>query len=341
VGASSKYEDAFKRSLVSSAAIARLEAELHDLPLKFSPQLAAAAPDTIDTQKMLYNTRKRQIESQLSVLHAQAAQRTQEVAELRSRLQQLQQSVVLTRKEHDIAEPLVKEGLMARTDLIRVQQELNRLNGEIRTLRLAIPRAEKAVTEMQQRIEEVTNTFYAGVARELSDERAMFQSLQKVLAEGKDRVSRTEVTSPVRGVVQSLKKNTLGGVVKPGEDIVEVVPLDSTLVVEAMIKPQDIAFLRPEQTATVKISAYDFASYGGLKGVVENISADTVEDERGNRFFRVRVRTQQASLKHGGAELPIIPGMTASVEILTGQKTVLDYLLKPLRLAQDKALRER
>ncbi len=181
----------------------------------------------------------------------------------------------------------------------------------------------------------------AEVSDQLNTTRAELQSVTETRAAGEDRVTRTEVRSPVHGTIKELKQNTVGGVIRPGEDIVEIVPLDDTLLVEAEIRPADIAFLRPGQDAMIKIAAYDFSVYGGLKAKVERISADTIEDEQGENFYRVYLRTEQNTLVHQGNELPIIPGMTATVEILTGKKTVLDYILKPILKARDRALRER
>ena len=162
-----------------------------------------------------------------------------------------------------------------------------------------------------------------------------------MVSAGKDTVKRTAVQSPLRGRVKDLKFNTVGGVIQPGEPIMEIVPLDESLLVEAKIKPSDIAFIRPDQQANVKITAYDSSVYGGLEGKVEQIGADTITDEQGNSFYRVRIRTNKSTLLYKGKELPIIPGMTAQVQILTGQKTVLDYLLKPILKARQNAMTER
>jgi adhesin transport system membrane fusion protein len=166
-------------------------------------------------------------------------------------------------------------------------------------------------------------------------------ALAASMAAESDRLKRTDVRSPVRGTVKQLLVTTVGGVVQPGADLVEIVPLDDTLLVEARIRPADIAFVHPGQSATVKVTAYDFSIYGGLKGEVEDISADTIADERGERFFRVRVRTADNVLRKGDEALPIIPGMTTQVDVLTGEKTVMDYLLKPILKAKQQALRER
>jgi adhesin transport system membrane fusion protein len=166
-------------------------------------------------------------------------------------------------------------------------------------------------------------------------------AMQEAMAAEADMVSRTEVRSPVRGTVKQLFVNTVGGVIQPGEDLIEIVPLEDNLLVEARVRPPDIAFLHPGQPAVVKVTACDFAIYGGLNAVVEDISADTITDERGESFYRVRVRTDDGALQGADEPLPIIPGMTTQVDILTGEKTVLDYLLKPILRARDRALRER
>ena len=156
-----------------------------------------------------------------------------------------------------------------------------------------------------------------------------------------DRVARTSVLSPVKGTIKTIKVNTVGGVVQPGMDLVEVVPMEDNLLIEARVLPKDIAFLRPGLEAIVKVSAYDFAIYGGLKGKLEHISADTIQDEKGNAFYLVRVRTEKSYLGDASKPLPIIPGMMASVDIITGKKSVLEYLLKPIIRAKQSALRER
>jgi adhesin transport system membrane fusion protein len=218
------------------------------------------------------------------------------------------------------------------------------LGGELSTVRQTIPRLKTAAEEAEQRIEELILTKKAEVSSELNQAKAELKSVTETLFAGTDRVRRTEVRSLVRGTVKELKHNTVGGVIRPGEDIVEIVPLDDTLLIEAKIRPADIAFLRPGQEATVKITAYDFSIYGGLTAKLERISADTIrddEDQRGERFYRAYLRTDRNTLAHHGEELPIIPGMTATVEILTGKKSVLDYVLKPILKARDRALTER
>ena len=235
-------------------------------------------------------------------------------------------------------------GAAARVDLVRLERQVADLEGQVNSVRLSIPRAEAALTEAKRRVDEKDATFRSDALGELNQRRNQFAAMAERIQAERDRVTRTEVRSPVRGTIKEVKVNTVGGVIRPGQDLIEIVPLEETLLIEARIRPADIAFLRPGQQAMVKITAYDFSIYGGLRASLEQISADAIKDERGDKsetFFRIRLRTDKNSLGTDEHPLPIIPGMTATVDILTGQKTVLDYLLKPIFKARDRALRER
>jgi membrane fusion protein, adhesin transport system len=218
---------------------------------------------------------------------------------------------------------------------------VNDLEQELATARLAVPRAEAALAESQRRQAERQAAFRSAAQQELNTQRGQLRALQEALTSVRDRVARTEVKSPVRGTVQRIKINTIGGVIKPGEDLVEIVPIDDTLLIEARIRPADIAFLRPGQDAQVKLTAYDYATYGTLAGKLEQISADTIVDEQGQSYYRIRVRTAANYLGSAADPLRIIPGMVAQVDVVTGKKTVLQYLLKPVIRARSNALRER
>lgn len=339
--ASSTLEESQSRYNHLTAMIARLEAEIEGKTLTFPENLEKDGADIIADQREQFAINKQQQKAQVSVLQSQANQRSQEVKEMRSRLRQLENNLGILREEYNMTAPLVTSGAMSRVDLLRIQGQVTDLEGEIGTIKLSIPRAQSAANEALQKIKEVKATMNAEASKELAAARSEAESISKILTAGEDKVSRTQVKSPVRGTVKELKINTVGGVIQPGEDIMEIVPLDDTLLVEGRVKPTDIAFIRPDQKAVVKITAYDFSIYGGLDGKVEQISADTIQDEEGNSFYRVQVRTNETSLAHKGEVLPIIPGMTATVEILTGHKSVLDYLLKPILKAKQNALRER
>lgn len=339
--AQSDLQESRAQQLSLKAAMARLEAEVEDRQPVFPPEVMREAPQAVETELALFRARRTQLDSQVAVIREQESQRQQEIVELKSRIQTTQRTLGLARDERAITEPLVAQGVAARVDLVRLQRQISELEGQLENARLAVPRAEAALAEAQRRAQERQAIFKTETRNDLNQRRMQLSAIEAKLGAEQDRVTRTEVRSPVRGTVKEIKINTIGGVIRPGQDLIEIVPLEDSLVVEARIRPADIAFLRPGQEATLKITAYDFSIYGGLKAKLEQISADTIKDDKGDSFFRVQLRTNRNFLGSPASPLPIIPGMTASVEILTGQKTVLDYLVKPLLKARDRALRER
>lgn len=340
--AASQFRDVAGKAREYQASVARLQAEGEGRAFTMPDGLQQSDPQIASDQEAIYRARQQQMQSELGVLQSQQHQKQQEIAEMQSRLAQLERNLGLTRQQRDIAKPLVDQGVYARVDFLALEREVSNLQGDIDALRLAIPRARSASEEISRRMSQRQAEYKAQSLDELNRRRVELKSLQEMMSAGQDRVTRTEVRSPVRGTVKQLYLNTLGGVVKPGEPIMEIVPLDDTLlIIEARVRPADIAFLRPGQKAMIKITAYDFSIYGGLEGVVEAISADTIEDEKGEHFYKVKLRTQTGTLNYRGENLPIIPGMTASVDILTGKKSVLSYLLKPILKIKQNALRER
>jgi len=324
------------------ARIARLQGEADGkepvYPANLPPTHPAVAPE-ID----LYRARRTELQSTIDILRRQMEQRQQEILELTSRTAKLQESLTLAREELGIIRPMVDRGVSSRVELIRVQRQVTDLERDQEAARLAMPRAQSALAETRRRIEERQATFQSAAQNELTDARMRLNALNESIGAVADRVRRTEVRAPVKGTVKQLKVNTVGGVIQPGMDLVEIVPLEESLLVEASIRPQDIAFLRPGQDAKVKITAYDFSLYGMLDGKLEHISADTIADPQaqGQSFFQIRVRTARSSLGSPDKPLPIIPGMMAEVDILTGKRTVLDYFLKPVIRARERALTER
>jgi adhesin transport system membrane fusion protein len=342
--AEANYRELRQRQLGGSAAVARLEAEVAGLAedaIAFPEELLKTAPEIAEAERTLFRARRNQLESQLSVLRDQVKQRELELGELDNKRKRLKQSFDLAQQELHITRPLAKQGNVAQVDLLRLEREVVDLRGQIDAVTLARPRAEAALSEARNRIDEQIATFRREASKALSEKRLELSSVTAALSADTDRVRRTEVRSPVRGTVKDIKISTIGGVIQPGEDLIEIVPIEDTLLVEARIRPSDIAFIRPDQQAVVKITAYDYSIYGGLDAVVKQISADTIEDDEGQHFFRIRLRTNRNSLGTPEKPLPIIPGMTATVDILTGHKTVLEYLLKPILKARYTALRER
>jgi len=302
-------------------------------------EVVAEAPEIVEQERALYESRKAELDATLGVSRQQASQRSQELISVRAKREQAAQSYTLTAKELEMTRPLAKSGAISDVELLRLERDVARYRGERDSANSDIPRLEAAVSEANRKMQEQELNFRNVARSELSETNAKLNALQEGSSALEDRVKQTEIRSPVNGTIKQLKVNTVGGVVQPGKDLVEVVPSDDALLLEARVLPRDIAFLHPGQKALVKFTAYDFATYGGLDATLEHISADTVVDEKGNAFFLVRVRTLSNSI--GQQKFPIIPGMVAEVDILTGKKSVLAYLMKPILRAKEKALTER
>jgi adhesin transport system membrane fusion protein len=319
----------------------RLGAEANGTAPTFSPVLTAEHRNIATAERNLYNARQAGLESQLAILGGQTDQRKQELAELRDKLSQQRRSLVLLREEYDITKPLAEQGIVSQVDLLRLRREINELAGEISSGQLSIPRVQSAIDEASRRVEELVLGFRAESSNDLVEVQSQLSALEETISAARDRVARTEIRSPVAGIVKEIRLKTVGGVLQPGEELMQVVPIEDSLLIEARVRPDDIGFLRIGQDSIVKLSAYDYAIYGGLPAILERISADTIQDEEGNPFYKVTVRTEQNYVERGSLKLPIIPGMVATVDILTGEKSVMQYLLKPLNRAREMALTER
>lgn len=338
---SSQLGEITQRRWAYLAKITRLEAETTDVALNFDPALAAAVPVLVAGETNVYNSKKWRLENERAVLRSQSSQREQELQELLAKQRKLQAVVKIMTREVEINENLFNRKVLPEIEFLRLQRQLSEMKGELDVTSSSILRASAAKDEAAERFRNVRSTFLAEAQQELTTARGEMAVIEESIKAAYDRVRRTDLQAPVRGIVNKLNITTIGAVVQPGENIVEIVPLEDTLLIEAQIRPQDVAFLSPGQKAIIKITAYDFSIYGGLDGKLERISADTTEDEKGNRFFRIMVRTDKNYLGKETNPLPIIPGMVASIDILTGQKSVLDYLLKPIKKVRDEALRER
>ncbi|MCC4115440.1 HlyD family type I secretion periplasmic adaptor subunit [Aromatoleum toluclasticum] len=320
------------------AKAARLEALTAGTALDMPRDVLRETPEIAAHERRLYDSTVAELDAQLSIARQQLAQRQQELNEVRARYEQSSSGLDLVQQELNVTRPLVKSGAVSEVEILRLQRDVARLRGERDQASAQISRIHSAISEATRKVQEVELNVRNLQRNELSDTMAKLGALTEGGRALADRVKHAEVRSPVRGTVKRLLVNTVGGVVQPGKEVVEIVPLDDALILEAQVKPKDIAFLRPGQSALVKFTAYDFAIYGGLDAVVEHIGADTVTDEKGNAFYTVRVRTLKSSL---GESLPIIPGMVAEIDILTGKKTILSYLLKPVLRAKANALSER
>lgn len=327
------------------ARIARLSAESAGLPFTPPGTLAASDPALVAQEAALHAGRQQALRANVGVLRQQADQREQELAEKQARQAQLQQSHALVTRELEMVQPMANQGYITKLDAVRLERQANDLRGELDAARLALPRLQAALREARERVDEMTTRFRADAMKELSLARAEQSALAAANTELEDRLRRTEVRAPVAGVVKQLKVHTVGGVIQPGMELMEIVPQEDTLLVEARVRPADIAFLRTGQDAVVKLSAYDFAIYGGFPATLEQIGADTLTPdkpgERAESYYLVQVRTRGSTPNGAAAPLSIMPGMVATVDIHTGKKTVLHYLLKPIVRARDAMLRER
>ena len=293
----------------------------------------------IDEERQLYDNKRSELQAMLSINEQQLAQREQDLSETQARREAAARALELSQQELSKTRPLLATGAVSEVDVLRLERDVTRARGDREQASAQIARAKAAIGEARRKIQETELAFRNDARKELSETLARLNTLSEGAVALADKVDKAQVKSPVRGRVQRLLANTVGGVVTPGKDIVEIVPLDDSLVLEAKVQPRDIAFIHPGQHATVKFTAYDFSIYGGLDAVVDNISPDTVTDERGqNTYYVVRVHTNQVNFSE---KMPIIPGMTAEVDVLTGKKTVLSYLLKPVLKAHAYALRER
>lgn len=302
------------------------------------PEVAEETPALAAQELALYESSQAQLDGEIAIARQQVAQRNQELREVQARLTQAAHGYDLVSQELNVTRPLLKSGAVSEVELLRLERDVARLRGERDQASAQIARIKSSIVEANRNIEDVELRYRNTARSEMADTVAKLRGLFEGSRALADRVKHAEVKSPMHGTVKRLLINTVGGVVQPGKEVAEIVPLDDALLLEAKVKPQDIAFLRPGQDALVKFTAYDFAIYGGLDATVEQIGADTVIDDRGNAFYIVRVRTKESSL---GENLPIIPGMVAQVDVLTGKKTILSYLLKPVLRAKANALTER
>lgn len=321
--------------------VERLSAEVEGRDLMMSESVLRDAANLANSERALFESRRDQLRDEIGGLEEQLAQRRQEVREMSSKQEQFRSSLALLRKEIQMSEPLVASGAISPVEVLRLKRAEVESLGQLDATTLALPRASAAIKEIESKISETRGRFRSDALTQLNEARTELSKLQSTGKALEDRVRRTLVTSPVRGVVKQMLVSTIGGVIQPGSDMVEIVPLNDTLLIEAKVRPQDIAFLHPGQEAMVKFSAYDFTVYGGLKAELEYISADSITDEEGNSFFLIHLRTDKSHLGTEEKPLLIIPGMVATVDIITGRKSVLSYLLKPIIRARAEALRER
>jgi len=322
------------------AKLMRLKAEGSGSPFS-SVGASGAMTSYVQNELSLYRANASNLNAKISGLQEKLSQNRQELSEARSRKDHLKESLGMINEEVRMTGPMVEKGVRSRVDYLKLQREANEAEASYQSTLLSIPRLESVIQETARSIEEARAMFRSTSQTQYNEALAQLNTLTADGTALSDQVDRTTVRSPMDGVVQSLLVHTIGGVVKPGDDLIEIVPKGEKLVVEVKIKPSDIAFIYPGQRAVVKLSAYDFAIYGALEGKVTLISADTVENRKEETFYTVRIETKKSYVQHNGKKLAIIPGMTLSADIITGKKSVLDYILKPILKTKQHMLSER
>jgi membrane fusion protein, adhesin transport system len=338
----SRLGELTERQAALKAETVRLEAEATgQTTLVFDPAFRTMAPAAVRSETDLFNARAQKLEGELNQLRQQLIQREQERDEVIARQRKIQAELRPLLGELELNQRLASSGNVARVDVLRLQRQVAELQGDARILVSTLPRTDAAINEAKRRIEGAQSNFRTQVAERMSAIRSDLAVVDETIKGAQDRVTRTAVRSPVRGTINKLAVTTIGAVVQPGQPLAEIVPSDDALQIEARVRPKDIAFIRPGQSAAVKFSAYDYVIYGSLIAKVDRISPDTIKDERGEPFYQVIVRTDRNYLGKPEQKLPVIPGLQATVDIQTGTHTVLTYLLKPVLRARQEALRER
>ncbi|TIS00772.1 MAG: HlyD family type I secretion periplasmic adaptor subunit [Mesorhizobium sp.] len=300
------------------------------------------APEICDNEQKLLVARRDNFQVKLSVLKSRLDQREKELDEATANSDRLSKSLAVSDQETALVESMVKKGLMARTEQIRVEREQTDLRGQLNLAGETIKKSKAAITEAQLQVDELGLQLQQEALSDLTQALADLSVVDETIRGATDKVARTDIRSPVDGIVNTLDVNTLGAFVQPGAVVAGIVPTSETLLVEARVSPRDVAFIQPDQDALIKVTAYDFSIFGGIEGKVSNITADSLVDQKtGEPYYQVRVATEKSTLQRNGKTYSIIPGMICSVDIKTGRKTILNYLLKPINKARQEAMSER
>ena len=341
IQAGAEFASTNQKYLGLLASTVRLQAEATGNALVFPDEIIKGAPEMVRAEQDAYDANKKNNQSQLEIETQQLNQKKQEMAELTAKINDTANVMKLTQSERDMVAPMVERGSSSKKELLDLDRQLANEKTEMNALTLSLPRAKAAAQEMRERVTNLTSDFRARAQKELAEKTTELNSIKQTLAAYKDKSERNDVKSPVHGTVKDIRITTVGGVAKPGEPIMEIVPLEDKLLIESHIKPSDIAFIHPGEKAVVRLSAFDSSIYGTLDGTVTEVSPDSMTTDKGESFYRVRVKTLKTSLEKNGKSYSIIPGMQATIDIVTGEKTVLKYLIKPFAKAAQTALTER
>jgi len=328
----------------------RLEKELKTdyfgkLPkIKFPKELVEVGKQYINNQNNIFKNKFYERKNQLKIIELQYKQKLQELDEIKTKKRQLKQSMALVKEQYSTIQRMVRSGSKSKIELLNIKKEFNNLKSELESAQQSIPRSKLSIEESKTLIKEKEQTIRADISEELQTTISEIKKIESRLISDNDKLDKTTIKSPVNGTIKQININTIGSVVRSGVDLIEIVPDSKILLVEAKIDPKDIAFINPNLKAIVKLTAYDFSIYGGLEGKIIEISADSIKDKddpNGKSYYKIVVKTDKNYLEHNGEKLTIIPGMTATVDIVTGQKTIMDFILKPILKVKDGSLHER
>ncbi|KXO07694.1 ABC-type protease exporter, membrane fusion protein (MFP) family component PrtE/AprE [Moritella sp. JT01] len=317
----------------------KLQIKIAKNTLIFPDDLNQNLPHLVVRQQDEYQARLDSLSNQVAIQGQQIQQRYEESRELKSKIKTLEINYKLASREIELTRPLAKKNIVPEVELLKLERSVNSIKGELDSLRLLVPKLKSVMAEAVLKRREAVLNYRADARAQLNELQGKFSRITEAQVGVKDKVEKALIISPVVGTIKTLHITTMGGVVQPGQVLLEIVPTEDKLLIEAKIRPKDIAFIHLGLPAVVKITAYDFTRYGGLKGVVEHISADTTQDEDGNSFYIIRVRTKISDIQ-GNQDMPIIPGMMTSVDVMIGKRTVLEYILNPILRAKAMALRE-
>jgi adhesin transport system membrane fusion protein len=340
-----RFDAAFKEgaqnALGLKARIARLNAEANRAAFRMPQDVVKGSPTIAERETALFRARQSELTTRVQVLRQQLVQRESELKELQSRAERLADQLVLVEREVAITAPLVKRGVVSEVELLRLERDQSRTRTDLEQARLGMPRVSAAIDEARAKLLDAEVVFRSQAASELAQAQAELAKVAEQIPALEDRAARTIVRAPMDGVVKTIPNRTIGGVVQPGSPMLEMVPREDSLLVETRLKPADIAFVQVGQRAVVKVTAYDYSIFGGLEGKIEHVSADSTVPQQGEPYYLAHVRTADNAIEFQGKKLSISPGMLASVDVITGKRSVLHYLTKPINKARQQALTER
>jgi len=338
---SSTFESMQFKSAELRAKIVRLRAEIDNADFSPSEKDLKDIPAQMLQERHLYLSNKERLNAQLAGLNEQYTQKKNEKLETQGRIAEQRKALTYIKEEVKISEPLVEQGVKSKVEFLKLKRELSSLEERYNAMIVSIPRLDAAIFEIESKMKEVRSEFITKAQHELNEAQTEFNRISAESSMLADQVTRTMIKSPIHGIVQKIFVNTVGGVIKPGDNLIEIVPTEEGLLAEVKIKPSDIAFLYPGQDAIVKITAYDFAIYGALRGKVMTISPDSITDRNENIYYVVRIQTDKRYFGTSEKPLNITPGMMVNVDVITGKKTVMEYILKPILKAKQYMFTER